>query len=155
MGIAGGRSCFPAWRSWLTVVWSEMAKAENTSLADLHFCIHNLVSFVCNAVGIPFWICAHVLRFARLHMLPSRYHCSGAEMQGEFASIDSERWFALVMEVTLCLPGNKKARQRGGHRLAGPGCGHTASNPASFRTTANSMSLCNLVQSCISCVISR
>ena len=42
------------------VVWSEMAEARNTSLADLHT-TQTLVSdsFVCNAVRIPFWICAH------------------------------------------------------------------------------------------------
>ena len=120
--------------------------AYTTSSPSFATLLEFLFGFVLMFCDLPAFTC---------YLRDSHYHCSGAEMQGEFASIDSERWFALVMEVTLCLPGNKKARQRGGHRLAGPGCGHTASNPASFRTTANSMSLCNLVQSCISCVISR
>ena len=54
------------------VVWSEMAEARNTSLADLHT-TQTLVSdsFVCNAVRIPFWICAHGFAICTPFLLPT------------------------------------------------------------------------------------
>ena len=65
MGIVGGiMQLGIEAHGTVCAVWSGigvvgMARARNTSLADLHTTQPLVSSFVCNAVGIPFWICAH------------------------------------------------------------------------------------------------
>ena len=123
---------------WSGIGWSGRRPKPGTRRSLICIQDNPVSSFVCNAVGIPFWICAH--GFAICTPIPSNLpalkRCfSDVEMQEGGACLfwlAGERWFELgIVEVTLCLEGKAKVRPR--RTLDRPGCGSTTS-PPSFRT---------------------
>ena len=122
---------------WSGIGWSGRRPKPGTRRSLICIQDNPVSSFVCNAVGIPFWICAHGFQICTRPSHPTfplgkdislMLRCKKAGL----ASFAGERWFELgIMGVTLRLEGNAKVRPR--RTLDGPGCGSTTSAP-SFRT---------------------